>query len=621
MKKILLAALFLVTPFITHGAIEHIEHFDADIVIDESSRISVKETIDYDFGEEERHGIFRWVPLRAVVGGVGDLKIDNILVTDESGTAYPIADISDNGGSVNIKIGDAYTLITGVHTYIISYTIDRAIGYFDNYDELYWNITGNDWEVPINRVTAKVTLPTEVQDADLILQQYCLSYGDSSLCGDLRESVVDGKIIYFESDLNRPFSSGEGVTLSVGFPKGIVAVAEIPWWENARTYTYIFIGIIAYYIISFLIWFFGIYMPKKRGMQRPIITEYTSPEGMSPSVLGYIYNNGNGSTSRFATADILYLAQKGVVGIDAGERKTSNRGKKSLIIVPALIFGLIALIISKVFLAVLIILAAFHYKKIIKTISLVLNPVPFTFTQKKEIQGYQKHLQTIYSIFTSAEPVTLEEIKNRKEYKRFDTYAGEVAQQADLEYSPLQSGVKKRFLKFFAFSFVASSIMMGVGFLSLSGKTVSGLFVCLLALVILGIVSFSIKESLRKNLRYRTDVWYKAAGLYQYIKTAEKDRIAFESNPEKSEHIFSELLPYAVVFKLEEKWTETFKGIISNPEWSTSSNGFSTAVFVSSLNLSIQSVSSSGRPTSSSSGSSGGGFSGGGGGGGGGGSW
>ena len=118
-------------------------------------------------------------------------------------------------------------------------------------------------------------------------------------------------------------------------------------------------------------------------------------------------------------------------------------------------------------------------------------------------------------------------------------------------------------------------------------------------------------------------------GLREYIRVAEADRIKFHDAPEKNPQLFEKLLPYAMVFKLENKWAEEFKDIYINPpDWYSSPTGssFNSMLFVSSLNSFTSSansaiISASRGAAGGGSGFGGGGFSGGGGGGGGGGSW
>jgi len=59
-----------------------------------------------------------------------------------------------------VRIGDADTIVPrGAHTYVIVYKTDRQIGFFDRFDELYWNVTGNGWVFRIERAEGIIHLP------------------------------------------------------------------------------------------------------------------------------------------------------------------------------------------------------------------------------------------------------------------------------------------------------------------------------------------------------------------------------------------------------------------------------------------------------------------------------
>jgi len=110
------------------------------------------------------------------------------------------------------------------------------------------------------------------------------------------------------------------------------------------------------------------------------------------------------------------------------------------------------------------------------------------------------------------------------------------------------------------------------------------------------------------------------------LQIAEKDRLNFHNAPDKKPEIFENLLPYAMVFGVEELWAKEFKSIfITPPNWYEGSNSFNVVNFGADMaifnSLAAGAISSSPHSGGGMSGSSGGGLSGGGGGGGGGGSW
>ena len=144
-------------------AVERIDSFDATIKIREDAAIEVSEKIEYDFGVAQKHGIFRNIPVKYQArGGNYNLRISDISVADEKGAAYKFT-TSYPGDNIQIKIGDPNIEITGRHIYAINYTIKRAINYFSDHDELYWNITGDKWPVAIGSASANIILPQKLK--------------------------------------------------------------------------------------------------------------------------------------------------------------------------------------------------------------------------------------------------------------------------------------------------------------------------------------------------------------------------------------------------------------------------------------------------------------------------
>lgn len=209
---------------------EHIKSFTSDIQVLKDGRIEVKETIVYNFGELERHGIFRNIPFtkRDENNKRLDLEFNDITVTDQNGKKYKFDKSTDNE-QVVLKIGNPNKTITGTHTYVISYIVSGAIGYFYEQDELYWNVTGTEWEVPMATATASITLPQAVDNPPT--KCFTGSFGSTEMrCN----SYVTGNTIHFSANDYLP--SYEGLTALVGFPKNTVAYlpAEVyvPFFER-----------------------------------------------------------------------------------------------------------------------------------------------------------------------------------------------------------------------------------------------------------------------------------------------------------------------------------------------------------------------------------------------------
>ena len=44
----------------------------------------------------------------------------------------------------------------------LRYRVANGLRFFDEHDELYWNVTGDEWEIPIEIASARVRLPAGI---------------------------------------------------------------------------------------------------------------------------------------------------------------------------------------------------------------------------------------------------------------------------------------------------------------------------------------------------------------------------------------------------------------------------------------------------------------------------
>lgn len=238
---------------------EHIQLFDVQIEIQKSGQIQVAETIEYNFGSEQRHGIYRTIPFLKTNkdGKQFRMDIDVQSVKDQNGKNYQ-HEISSENGELQLKIGDANTTITGLNTYIISYSVNGALTYFINHDELYWNVTGNGWNIPIEKASASVYIQNVIKD-QLTADCYTGLIGSStSICTS--EIVSSGVVFSTDTFLNQ----SEGLTIAVTFPKNIVSILEptevVPFFDTV-------IGKIVFVLLMVLgvFWYilYPLYLPLK----------------------------------------------------------------------------------------------------------------------------------------------------------------------------------------------------------------------------------------------------------------------------------------------------------------------------------------------------------------------
>lgn len=211
---------------------EYIPSYTTNIQVQKDGKIGVSEEIVYDFGTDQRHGIFRKIPTDKTnaEGKTYRMDIDGISVTDENGASYPFG-TSREGDELVLKIGDPDKTITGKHTYVIRYTVSGALTYYTETDELYWNAVGSDSNVPIAQATTVVKLPEEILEEQV---QYLCFVGPTEASDTDRCTVaVSGYQLMYSGEHLLPY---EGLTVVTRFPMGVVAVLEpkevISFWDT-----------------------------------------------------------------------------------------------------------------------------------------------------------------------------------------------------------------------------------------------------------------------------------------------------------------------------------------------------------------------------------------------------
>jgi len=150
-----------------------IEEFDIEANILADGTVNITESIKADFtGAPPKRGIFRDIPVqyRDENEALFNTPITDVKVVDQDGLNRMFAQ-SKNGSNLSLKIGNPNVYVDPKETYVISYNIAGVLNAFEAYDEFYWNVTGNEWEAPIQKATALVTLPTKSE----FLKAKCLT--------------------------------------------------------------------------------------------------------------------------------------------------------------------------------------------------------------------------------------------------------------------------------------------------------------------------------------------------------------------------------------------------------------------------------------------------------------
>ncbi len=288
---------------------EAINDYKVNIEIKKDGTIQVTEKIDYSFGDNKRHGIFRTIPVKyKTQKGNYNLRISHIKVTNENGIGYNFTK-SYEDDDLKIKIGDADKLVTGEKTYQISYQIKRAINFFDDHDELYWNAIGFQWPVHIKRAIIEVNIPSEGE----IQKITCFSgyWGSQQKCQ--KQEKKGDKAIFQQSNLKPQ----QGVTVAIGWPKGIVKEPS-QWekfWEMFKDN-----GIMSLPLIVLIIM---LYLWKTRGKdpqgKGTIVAQFEAPDNLSPAEVGTLLDEK--ADKKDISAELIYLSIKGYLKIKRIEKK------------------------------------------------------------------------------------------------------------------------------------------------------------------------------------------------------------------------------------------------------------------------------------------------------------
>ncbi len=548
-----------------------IESFDAQIEIQSDGRLQIEERIDVDFGPLERHGIYRDIPV------VYDwphekrkqrvYELDVLSVTDARRRAIRY-ESSRSGANAQIKIGDPGRTITGRQTYVISYTVRGVLNAFSEHDELYWNVTGGEWPVPILKASATVRAPAALAQTTC----YVGPLGSTERCASMR-SLARGAVF----TAGKVLVPGEQLTVVGSLPKGVVAEPRPLLQDRPREFAEFFeltagwlaaAALVAVGGLGVLVWKWW-----SAGRDDPervtIVPEYEPPDGLRPAQVGLIVDERADTLD--VTATIVDLAVRGYLTITEIP-KEGLLGKRDWLLTRV--------------------------------------------RQADDVLGYER---TIFDGLFDTEEVRLSALKKRF-YVTLSRAQSELYGDAvERKWFPLDPS---RVRVTYAVAGVGLVVVAGIvaaafGYLAGGGLMGIGALVPAVAVV-------ATSGAMPRKTRDGAELARRALGFKRYMDVAETDRQRFA----EKEQIFAEYLPFAIVFGCVDRWARAFEGIDLKQATSGWYHGSSLASFsamdmsrdLSSFSSQVSSSIASTPGSSSSSGFSGGG-SGGGGGGGGGGSW
>ncbi len=319
-----LVALALPWAVPSHGAERILEyHSDIEVRADASVLVSEKIVVQAE-GQLIRRGIFRDFPTdyRDRFGNRYQVGFEVLEVT-RNGAAEPYhTEPRVNGVRVYVGRPDEF-VPQGRHEYVLRYRTDRQLGHFTDHDELYWNVTGNGWDLPIDSAGAVVRLPEDVPLGDVTMEAYT-GYEGSTEQSYTAGIAARGAVI----DATRPLDSREGLTIVVGWPKGFVhepSRAERLQQTLANNRGLLVAGFGAILVLAYLLWAWAHH---GRDLPRGVIfPHYEPPAGYSPASARFI--SCMGYDNRVFTAAIISLAVKGYLEIDEARGKYTLRKRSS----------------------------------------------------------------------------------------------------------------------------------------------------------------------------------------------------------------------------------------------------------------------------------------------------
>jgi uncharacterized membrane protein len=322
MRRILVL-LFAISSLISFvkADTERITRFDSTISVREDAYLDITEVITVYAGRVNiNRGIYREIPTDYSYGILRynvDLVVNSVK-RDGRELEY-LFERRANGYYIEMAEYGVY-LTPGYYTFELKYTMGPMIGFFDGFDELYQNITGNGWAFTIEKATGTIIIPKEIDQNDLYLIGYTGSFGEKE--GDYTYTYdTDDNETIIKFTASRPLYPDEGLTVAVGFPKGIVEKPNITeyifrvlissWVSILLFLSFLFI--IIYYFIT---WFILGRDPKGK----TIYPRFQIDKNIDPMLARMI--NKIGYDHKVLVAGIVHLGVKGLVKIEETDEGT-----------------------------------------------------------------------------------------------------------------------------------------------------------------------------------------------------------------------------------------------------------------------------------------------------------
>jgi uncharacterized membrane protein YgcG len=615
---------------------ERVLSFQSDITVNQDGSMKVIETIIVNVSHKQiKHGIYRDFPTnyRDRLGNHYTVDFEVLSVQrDGRHEPYHFKDLS-NG--TRIYMGGKERLVDlGEHTYTLTYKTNRQLGFFKDFDELYWNVTGNGWDFVIEKAAASIELPPGAQGKFLSYEGYTGAVGSR---GKDFQTTIDpyGRLLFTAT---RPLYARQGLTIAVSWPKGYV-VRPSP---KAKLMYFLYdnrpllLGILG---LFFLVLYYSVVWSHfgQDPAKGTIIPLFEPPDNISPQAMRYIMKMGY--DHKIFSCALIQMAVKGFITVEEkdGIYTLKKTGKE-------ISFNPEEAQIARILLpGMQITLQNENHDYVSKAILCLKNALKQSYDKIYFFTNIQYFIPGIVfsviillgSAFMQAGPKLAVAAFMSVWLTGWSFGVFMLLGNAFSAWRGFLSGGSRRasllcqafFISLFSIPFIIGEI---VGIVVLVSATTIAIVPVLILMVLINLVFYHLLKAPTLAGRKVMD---KIEGFKMYLSTAEKDRLDVLNEPDKTPEVFEKYLPYALALDVEQKWAEKFSEVLAKagqegrqyqPAWYSGSalNTVGAAGFISGFGSSLSgAIASSSVAPGSSSGSGGGGSSGGGGGGGGGGGW
>ncbi|WP_448873904.1 DUF2207 domain-containing protein [Desulfobulbus propionicus] len=616
----LLVSVLLLGTALPVLAAERVLDFASTVHVHQDGSLLVTEKITVEAtGQQIKRGIVREFPTRYTDAKGRTVRVGfQLLRVERDGRPEPHHTSSlDNGVAIYAGQKDVF-LRPGRYAYTIEYTTSRQLGFFPDHDELYWNVNGNGWRLPLDRVSCEVHLPKGAVASDGRAYEGPLGSREGyRLAGG-------GTSMRFAS--TRSYAPGEGLTIAVAWPKGFVSEPTVTdqtlfWLSDQGSLAAAAIGatvLFCYYLLAWL----KVGRDPAKGL---ILPRFAPPKGFSPAMVRMLWRMGFDNTAftagiiNMAVLGGLHITENGVSSLklaeqappqlSAGEHAAWSELRKSGS--PVTLQQSNHRILNRA-------RQAMH-----DTLTRELASTYFLTNSMWVVPGVVSTLFSMAAIaWTADQPAIVLFLSAWLTIWTFGCVTLVLRAVTAWKSRGAMGKVGALMVSLFALPFLIGELT-GLGFLlSQIGFVAGAVF---LAMVCMNALFY---ELLKAPTRIGRSVLDEVEGFRLFLSVAEKDRLNLIHPPEESPDLFEKFLPYAIALGVENEWGQRFATLLSTadytPQWYSGRqwDRLHPAAFASSLGSGLQStVAAASTAPGSSSGTGGGGSSGGGGGGGGGGGW